>query len=180
MSQKTAILSKELGQPSSLVGQKILEFFFENPNAVLTVRDLASKLKLSRSTVQYSLINLRKSNLISGGNKWIDNWQNRLIKSNYYLEKIARSGLVDYLDQELAASAIILFGSFRKGESEKSSDIDIFVECGREKKLNLLKFEKRLGHKIQLFTKPKITSLPTHLMNNVINGIKIKGYFTLK
>lgn len=173
-------MSQKLGQMSNLAGQKILEFFFENPRSKLTVRALAEKLRLSRSTTQYCLVNLRNQGLISQENLWIDNWQNRLAKTSYYLEKIARSGLIEYLEQELVASAIILFGSFRKGESESSSDIDLFVECAREKRPDLSRFEKRLGHKIQLFTRPKITLLPPHLMNNVVNGIKIKGYFTLK
>lgn len=161
-------------------GQKVLEFFFENPSIQLTIRDLARKLKLSPSTLHIHLLNLRKEGLISKENQWVDNWYNRLLKSNYYLEKFAKCGLIDYLDQELAASSIIIFGSFRKGESNQESDIDLFVECGQNKRLNLSSFEKKLGHKIQLFTKPDINLLPKNLLNNVVNGIKIKGYFNLK
>ncbi len=180
MSKKNNRQSKKIGHKSIIAGQKLKEFFFENPSQHFTVRELAKQLKLSRSTVQYYLVLLRDENLISKESKWIDNWQNRLIKTDYYLEKIAKSGLIDYLDGELAASSIILFGSFRKGESVSGSDIDLFVECAKEKKLNLAPFEKKLRHKVQLFTKPKITSLPNHLLNNVVNGIKLKGYFTIK
>jgi predicted nucleotidyltransferase len=157
-----------------------MEFFFENPSVKLTVRELGKKLKLSPSTLHIYLLRLRKEGFLSKDNQWIDNWYNRLIKSNYYAEKFSKSGLIDYLDQELAASCILLFGSFRKGESNQESDIDFFVECGKNKKVDLARFEKKLGHKIQLFTQPNINLLPKHLLNNVVNGIKIKGYFTLK
>lgn len=182
-------MSKIIGRPSKKVGHvsnlfrqeaALLEFFYENPASKLTVRKLAAETKINRSTIQYQLKQLKEEGLVSKDNKWIDSWQNRLQKINYYIEKFARSGLIDYLEEKLAASTIILFGSFRKGEAVKDSDIDIFVECAREKEVNLGEFEKKLGHKIQVFTKPKITLLPAHLLNNVVNGIKLKGYFTIK
>ena len=184
MSKKVRPLSKKVGQLSKKCGhdlnQPILEYFYENPHSKATVRELALKLGMIPSTVQYNLKLLQAEKIISSENRWLDNWQNRLKKTNYYLEKIAASGLIDYLETELAASAIILFGSFRKGESVAESDLDLFVECAREKELNLSKFEQELGHKIQLFTQKKITQLPPRLLNNVINGIKLKGYFTIK
>ena len=182
LSKKTRQLSGNFGLKSGIIGQekRILEFFYENPSIKLSVREISARLKISRSTVQDNLKLLKNSGIISIENQWVDSWSNRLKKTNYYIEKIAKSGLIDYLEKELAASAIILFGSFRKGESEQSSDIDIFVECAKEKELDLTKYEKYLGHKIQLFMKPKITLLPNRLLNNVVNGIKLKGYFTIK
>ncbi len=164
MSKKTGLKSKKAG---------LVELFYENPLGRFTVRELAAKSMLSRSTVQYQLKQLKEQGLISKENQWIDNWYNRYRKTSYYVEKMYSCGLIDYLDQELAASCVILFGSFRKGESVKESDIDIFVECAKEKKLNLTKYEKKLGHTIELFTKPKITLLPKRLLNNVVNGIKL-------
>ena len=99
---------------------------------------------------------------------------------HFYINRIAESGLVEFLEKELGSSAIILFGSFSKGESVKSSDIDIFVECAREKTINLKKYERALGHRVELFTRIKITLLPKRLLNNVVNGVKLKGYFTIK
>ena len=181
MSKKAEPLFKKVEQVFKKVERKkIVEFFYEHPGANITVRYLSLKLGISLSTLQYQLNSLKEEGLISSKNQWIDSWQNRLIKTNYYLEKLAKSGLIDFLAKELAASAIILFGSFRKGESEQSSDIDLFIECAKEKELDLKKYEKFLGHKIQLFTKPKITLLPDRLLNNIVNGIKLKGYFTIK
>lgn len=180
MAKKRTLVSKKMGQPSKKIRQRLLEYFFEFPSAAPTVRELAKHTHINRSTAQYYLKCFRREGLISANNQWADNWFNRLQKTNYYVEKISRTGLVDYLEQELGASAIILFGSFRKGESNAGSDIDIFVECARERKLDLKNFEKKMGHPIQLFQYPKITRLPPNLLNNVLNGIKVKGYFTIK
>ena len=180
LSKKIRRSSKKMGQKSKILRQKLLEFFFKHPNVKLTVRQLASKTRMSRSTTQYQLSILKDEGFLSADNIWLDSWQNRLRKTNYYVEKIAQSGLVDYLEETFAASAIVLFGSFRKGESVKESDIDIFVECAKEKKVDLSRYEKQFEHKIQLFTRSKVTQLPKNLLNNVVNGIKLKGYFTIK
>jgi len=180
VSKNKGQLSPKTGQTSNLSGQKVLMFFYENPSAEVAVRTIASILNISRSTVQRNLQDLRKEGILDSNNRWIDSWSNKIKKVNFYTEEIVRSGLVDFLEKELAASAIILFGSFSKGDSIKSSDIDIFVECAREKALNVRKYEVALGHRIELFTKQKITLLPKRLLNNVVNGVKLKGYFTIK
>jgi len=180
MSKKVRQLSKKVGQNKLSAKATVLEFFFDNPQRKITVRELAKQLKINKSKVQYYLQSLRQEGLVSSENRWVDTWFNRLIKSNYYTEKICRSGLIDYINEELGASAIILFGSFRKGESVKDSDIDIFVECARDKELNLSHYKQLLGHEIEIFVKPKITLLPKELLNNVVNGIKLRGFFTVK
>ncbi|PIN74229.1 hypothetical protein COV20_01280 [Candidatus Woesearchaeota archaeon CG10_big_fil_rev_8_21_14_0_10_45_16] len=179
LSRKMRPVSKKKGQLSKIFGQKIREYYYEHPADAMTVRALALKLKLNRSTVQYHLQQLRKEGFIDKNNLWVDSWSNKLQKSHYFTLKIASSGLVQYLESELGVSAIILFGSFSKGDSVKESDIDLFVECARQKQLELQKFERLLGHKIELFTKARIYQLPKPLLNNVVNGIKLKGYFTL-
>jgi len=101
-------------------------------------------------------------------------------KINYFAEKILTSGLVDELVTKLSPSCIILFGSIRKGDSVKESDIDLFVESPVKKEVNLKKFERKLKHKIQLFIESDINNLQPNLFNNVVNGIKIYGSFKVK
>jgi len=180
LSNKAGQMSEKLGQKSDAVRKQILLFFYENPTGEVKVRDLESILKISRSTIQYHLQDFRKRGFLDSKNHWVDSWTNRLEKVHFYINRIAESGLVEFLEKELGSSAIILFGSFSKGESVKSSDIDIFVECAREKTINLKKYERALGHRVELFTRIKITLLPKRLLNNVVNGVKLKGYFTIK
>jgi predicted nucleotidyltransferase len=175
-SKKTGLLSGKVGRMSGK--ERVLNYLYENPGEKFTVRSLAKDTKITRSTLQTHLQLLQNGGIVSGG-KWNDTWENRWKKTMYFIEKINSSGLVGYLEKELGASAVVLFGSFSKGESNKSSDIDLFVQSARDKKVNLSGFEKTLGREIQLFTEVKISKLPKHLLNNVLNGIKLKGYFTI-
>ena len=159
---------------------KVLEVFYAYPAQRFTVRELAKKTKIPKSTVQSYIKNLRKQGLISSENQVIESAMFCIKKINFYVEKIFASGLVEHLKENLTPSAIILFGSFRKGESVKESDIDLFVETSKPQKLDLSKFERKLGHRIQIFQEKEIHSLPDRLFNNVINGIVLHGFVKVK
>jgi predicted nucleotidyltransferase len=103
----------------------------------------------------------------------------RFHKIQGFLRKILEIGLVDYLYKRLNPRCIILFGSFAKAEYDESSDIDIFIQS-KETKINLEKFEKRLKHPINLYFKENINSLSKELFNNIMNGIKLRGYIKIK
>ena len=75
---------------------------------------------------------------------------------------------------------IILFGGIRKGEYDNESDIDLFVESTKKIKIDLSKFENMLKHDVQLFVEKDIKNLPDRLFNNIVNGIKLKGYLKIK
>ena len=160
--------------------EKILELFFEYPGRKFTIRKLAKLARIPRATVHYYICKLKKKNLITGDNMAQTNpvFENK--KINYFAEKILTSGLVDELVTKLSPSCIILFGSIRKGDSVKESDIDLFVESPVKKEVNLKKFERKLKHKIQLFIESDINNLQPNLFNNVVNGIKIYGSFKVK
>ena len=70
---------------------------------------------------------------------------------------------------------IVLFGSAAKGEDIKTSDIDLFIQC-KERKIELEKFEKKINRRISLFFAEDFSDLSGELRNNLINGIKLKGY----
>lgn len=158
----------------------ILEVFYESPEKSFTVREISRLAKIPRASVHNYLIYLKKMKLITPDNRAESNILFKTKKINYYVEKIAVSGLIEHLLNNLNPSCIILFGSIRKGDSVMESDIDLFVESPIKKELNLKAFEKKLGHKIQLFIEPNIHKLHSNLLNNVVNGIKLYGSFTIK
>jgi len=159
---------------------KVLKVYFENPEKSFTVRELSKLTKIPRSTVQKKLSFLKKEKLINNENISVNSLLFKTKKINCYLEEIVNSGLIDFLIVELNPSCIILFGSFRKGDSMNESDIDLFVESSVKKNLDLSKFERKLNHKISLFVESRIDDLNDTLFNNVINGIKLFGSFKLK
>jgi len=162
------------------IQDKILKIFYEFPSRAFTIRELSKLTKIPRATVHKYVLSLKKQDLINEENKAKDNLLFKIKKTNFFVEKIISSGLVEFLMEKLNPSCIILFGSIRKGESVLESDIDLFVESPVKKDLNLKLFEKKIGHKIQLFVEPKINKLQSNLFNNVLNGIKLYGSFSLK
>jgi len=154
---------------------KILEIFYEYPNKRFTVRGISKLTKVPRATSHKIISDLKKEKLITKDNIAENNLLFKTKKINFFIEKIVESGLIEEIVDKFNPSNIILFGSIRKGDSIKESDIDIFVESSMKKDINLIKFEKKLGHRIQLFNEPQIKKLGTELGNNILNGIKLFG-----
>ena len=171
---------------------KILELFIENPEKEFHVRELARNLKLSPTTISNKLKRYTKERILFSDRKLnhlffkanSENPRYRLIKLHHNLLTIENSGLINYLEEQFHPNAIGLFGSFAKAENIPSSDIDLFVISSSKNELNLQKFEKYLKHKIQLFifSKEEIQRMQDknkELLNNLINGIIIRGFFEL-
>lgn len=170
----------------------ILKFFIENPEKECHVRELARALKLSPTTISNKLKKYTKDNILFSDRKLnhlffkanTENPRYKLIKLYHNLLVIENSDILGYLEEQLHPNAIGLFGSFAKAENIPSSDIDLFIISSSKKELNLEKFEKYLKHKIQLFTFSKediqkMKDKNKELLNNLINGIIIRGYFEL-
>ena len=159
---------------------KILELFYENSEKEFTIREISKLTKIPRATAHKYITLLKKQNMIDKNNKSQGGFLFKIKKINYFVEKIVISGLIEEIKQKLNPSCIILFGSIRKGDSVKDSDIDLFVESSIKKHIDLKKFERKLKHKIQLFIESDINQLHINLFNNVVNGIKIYGSFKIK
>lgn len=106
--------------------------------------------------------------------------QNRVyqsLKRVYALEQLHKSGLIPKLINSEKAKAIILFGSFAKGDWYKDSDIDIFI-LGNLSDFDRNLYESRLNRKIELHVfhnTSEIRQMKTGLLQNIVNGYIIKG-----
>ena len=166
---------------------KIMELFFEKPSKNFQIRGISRLTKIAVTSVKNYLEELQKDKLVKKDKKtlypsYVANQQNRLFriyKQQFIIFKLYSSGLVDYLEDMLHPRCIILFGSAGRGEYNKDSDIDIFVQTSK-KSINLIGFEKKLRHKISLFFEENINELSNELFNNIINGIKLSGYLKLR
>ena len=168
----------------------ILTQFLEKPTSRFQLRELARLTKLSTTAVKARLNQLLTDGVIKIEREkkytfYKANWdapEYKWTKKFYNIQKILESGLLNYLGQELNyPEAIVLFGSAAKGEDAERSDIDLFVFSANKKELNLKEFEKKLGKPIilQLFNKAEFEIAKKknkELINNVINGVILKGY----
>jgi len=165
---------------------EIKNLFFENPTKSYHIREIARNLNMSKTAVGYHIHQLLKKQVIISVQNIFTQYksnetsrQYRFSKLIHALKIIEESGVVEYLENELTPKCVILFGSFAKAEYHSGSDIDIFVQSS-EQSINLKKFEKKLLHEINLFFEPDLNKLSPELLNNIINGIKLKGYLKLK
>jgi predicted nucleotidyltransferase len=172
---------------------KLLKYFFEEPEREFHVRELAKLLKRSPTTISKYLNQLKKTRVLVSERKLnhllfkanLNSFQFKDLKLFYNIKNIKESGLLNYLNEELNhPQAIILFGSFAKSEDIKKSDIDFFIITPIKKELNIKEFEKKLGHEIQLFlhsTKEieEMKQKKELLLNSIINGIVLEGYWEL-
>ncbi len=162
---------------------KLLKVFLDNSTESFRLRELSRLSKISPPSVINYLKEFEKQELIKKYEKRRipyyqairDNEDFIFYKKLSISYELHKSGLIDYLWQELSPEAIVLYGSYAKGEAIESSDIDIFI-VGKGKKINIEKFEKRLSKNIHLII-DEIDNISKELKNNLINGVVLKGYF---
>ncbi len=162
---------------------KLLKVFLYSPTDSFRLREISRLTKISPPSVMVYLKEFEKEGLIKKQIKRnVPFYMAIRENSNFILYKkmsifyeLNRSGLIDYLWDKLSPKAIILYGSFSKGESTENSDIDIFI-LGKNKELELSEFEKKIEKKIHLISKESLKEVPAELKNNLLNGIILRGY----
>ncbi|MBU2523179.1 MAG: nucleotidyltransferase domain-containing protein [Nanoarchaeota archaeon] len=173
--------------------QKVLKVLFNYPEKEFSLTDLAKEATVSKAHLGRILENLLNENIIQII-KLSKIWRIKANQSNprfinakivYNLGLIYESGLVEFLtDHFKNPKAIILFGSFRKGDDISTSDIDIAVEGYGVKEYtilnsqdikNLKKYESFLNKKIQIHLfNPK--NADRNVFANILNGIVLLGF----
>lgn len=165
----------------------VLEPFLREPSRSFHLRELARIFGWGPNRVQRNLKSLIRGGVITEKKEKIfkvyrankDSEDFKLLKLFHTLSKL--QSVTEYLEKQLHyPEAIVLFGSARKGEDDEQADIDICV-IGKEKEVELERFKKELNRNISLLflDKNKIDKLRKdnpELLNNIVNGIVVKGY----
>ena len=163
----------------------VLNVFFDDPVKDFQLREISRIIKLHHKSVAIYIKRLLKLRLIKSSTKTLyksynANTENPMFQNYKKITnqmKIYESSLIDYLYERLMPNCIILFGGYAKGTDTNTSDIDLFVES-KEEKIDLTKFEAKLGRKIHLVFKD-MRGLSKELKNNIINGIVLSGNLRL-
>ena len=163
--------------------QKVLTIFFENPSREFHLRELSRLLKLSMPTIISATDKLAKEMLIIKEKgkvitKVMANRENinfTRYKRMYNLELIYSSNLIGFLSESYnQPKAIILFGSFSRGEDIEKSDIDIAVITNKRLTLDLSKYENILKKAITLH-EVNLGKISKEFKANLLNGIILEG-----
>lgn len=167
--------------------EKIKTLFFNETMRMWHFEDIVNESKASRERVNYFLKKLIKEKLIfrikqKGKMPYYianrDSPHFRSEKRLYGLELLGRNGLFEHLASLKGVKTAVLFGSFARGDWNKSSDIDLFV-YGDTDQFEKGKLETKTKREIQLFnyknTEKIKKELDPKLIPNIIKGFNIKG-----
>ena len=165
---------------------RLLKIFLDSPTENFRLREIARLTKISPPSVMSYLKEFEEEGLIQKVIKnkipiyrsIRDNPEFILYKKLSIIFELNKKGLIDYLWDKVSPEAIILYGSFSKGEAIENSDVDLFI-LGREIKVNIQEFENRLNRKVHLLFKDSLKEMTSELKNNVLNGIILKGYIKI-
>lgn len=192
--KKPFVQKKDLKLYEETARQRILEVLFRFPDREFSLSDLATEAGVAKANIGKILDELYKGNLINI-TKLSKIWRIkanqsdwRFIKSKivYNLNFVYQSGLIEFLVEHFKnPKAIILFGSFRKGEDISDSDIDIAIESDEVKEYEIIglrelaNFESDIERKIQihLFNRKNID---INVFNNIANGVVLFGFLEVK
>jgi len=169
----------------TILQQEIIRLLFIKAGSSLNQRRIAQFLGVSQPAVMKALPGIEKKNLIKlNQDKESKRWSVELNRDNRKvmelkradnLKQIYESGLTDFLETSFPGDTIILFGSYSRGEDTITSDIDVAVIGGKEKNINLTKFEKLLERKIVVNFYNSMSKIHKNLKENLCNGIVLAG-----
>ncbi len=164
----------------------VMKLFFDSPEKKFHMRQIARLTHLSPPGVAKIIGKLKKEGLLSWEDTGIvkNAFATRTekficLKKCYNLLAVQESKLVELLkDKYEEPEAIVLFGSFARGEDNSKSDVDIAVITNKNATLDLKKIETRLNKKVNIY-EINIKECTKEFLNNLANGIILAGYLKL-
>ena len=173
----------------TLLQQEILRFLFMNAGETFNARGLAVPLEVSQPAISKALPLLGKREFISVSkdrkSKRLSielNRENPLIigmKRADNIRQLYESGLAEFLRENFPSCAVIVFGSFAKGEDTHKSDIDIAIVGTKSKNLDLSGFEKKFMKEIRINFYKSFKEINNELKSNILGGILLSGWIEL-
>jgi predicted nucleotidyltransferase len=169
---------------------KLLKIFLFNPTDSFRLRELSRLSKISPPSVMEYLKEFEKEELIKTYVKRdipfyksnLDSEKMKSYKKLAILFELENTGLINFLNDKFAPEAIILYGSYSKGEFTEESDIDIFllgVDIAKTK-IDIEEYERKLGKTIHLMGEKTLNEVSSkEFKNNLINGIILRGYLKI-
>lgn len=168
---------------------KVSELIFNYPNKTFHIRMLEKKTGFSTTAVidsinelkKYNLITIEETPLTTNIKANLESEEYRFYKLVFNLYRLKRYKFVDNLiDIFNNPEAIVLFGSFAKGEDIEESDVDILIISHNKPNENSEKtidiFERELNRKINIQILPSLDKSSNEFKNAVANGIVLHGY----
>ncbi len=160
---------------------RVLEVFFKQPTSLHFVREISREISLAPTSVrniinellEQGLIKVKKSRPFNG--YVADRENDFFIFSKKAFNLSSLYDLRAFIIESVHPSAIILFGSYSRGEDVEGSDVDIVVVSKVRRQMNLEDFEKKLERKINIITVDSLKKLDERIVKKLYNGIVLQG-----
>jgi len=173
---------------------KIVYWFFSYPTKEMSLSDLAQELRISKTTANIAvkhLVNDGFLKVVTLGRLWRISCNQKhqyffTRKIGHNLVMVFESGILEAIHKYIPnPRAVILFGSYRKGDDTDESDIDIAVEVLNDEdvrifqlpKLPQLSYRKNVPVNVHIFSRNKID---LNLFANIANGIVLEGFLEVR
>ena len=173
--------------------EKVLAWFFAY-REMQTLTELCKKLGISKVTAREAVKALEKEKFLeikTLGRAWIikANQNHFYFKSKKIAQNLMHvyeSNILDAVYKKIPnANAVILFGSYRKGDDVPESDIDIAAEVTGDKQLEIaelgtisqLGYRKNVKVKLHIFSRTKVD---INLFASIANGIVLSGFLEVR
>lgn len=188
--KKPFVPKKYLEQHHEAARNKVMEVLFKYSEKEFSLSDIAKEAGVAKANIgkileelqTFKLIEIEKLSKIWRIKANQDNWFFIRSKIVYNLNFVYQTGLVEFLiDYFNNPKAVILFGSFRKGDNLSNSDIDIAIEEESTKEYGVVRikeleeFEKSIGKEIQIHMFNR-KNVDINVFNNIANGIVLFGF----
>ncbi|MCK5333250.1 MAG: nucleotidyltransferase domain-containing protein, partial [Candidatus Aenigmarchaeota archaeon] len=172
---------------------KIMYWFFSHPDKGVSLSDIASELRISKTIASISINYFVNEGFLKKevfGRTWRiscnkEHPLNSTLKVSYNLGMIYSSPIISEIHKMIPNSrAIVLFGSYRKGDDTEKSDIDIAVEVLSDEKPQIIElglvqmgYRKNVLVNLHVFSRNKVD---LNLFANIANGIVLEGFLEVR
>lgn len=172
---------------------KVMIWFFSFPEKAIGLNELSGLINISKTTAKRVVKKLVSEGFLSIevlGKLWrisvnSSHRYNYSRKISYNLTMIHESGILKSIHEILSNSrSVVLFGSYRKGDDNEKSDIDIAVEVlGEDSRIIEIRVIPKLGFRKNVPVNLHVFSRETvdiNLFSNIANGIVLEGFLEVK
>lgn len=170
--------------------EKVMLWFFSYPDKEMSLNDLVEAVGIAKTTANRVVKELQEEGFLhiqTLGKLWRITCNQQHIynfsrKISYNLRQIYESEVLELINEQYPqAKAVVLFGSYRKGDDTHESDIDIAVELIDNDPLesihvgNITQFGYRenVAVQIHLFSR---NNIDLNVFANIANGIVLQGF----
>ena len=176
----------------------VMHWFFSFPRKEVSLNALREELsvfaKYAKTTIRSAVLELEKEQFLERqvlGKTWriranLDHSYHRSFKVGYALTMVMERGIIEGVLREYPqARAILLFGSYRKGDDTEESDLDIAVEITgtADPQMVSLGMLERFGYRRKVKINGLIFSrnnIDLNVFANIANGILLYGFLEVK